>query len=88
VGQQFWARGYYVSTVGRDEASIREYIQKQQEEDKRLDQLSMFHEEPPPQGGARFANRFERFTLFKPPALPGYMTDLSSHLNPREAVEP
>src|SRR5262245_43464773 len=26
VGQNFWARGYYVSTVGRDEAQIREYI--------------------------------------------------------------
>lgn len=44
LGQHFWARGYYVSTVGRDEASIREYIQKQREEDKRLDQLIMFHE--------------------------------------------
>jgi putative transposase len=42
--QHFWARGYYVSTVGRDEASIREYIQKQREEDKRLDQLTMFRE--------------------------------------------
>jgi putative transposase len=44
LGQHFWARGYYVSTVGRDEASIREYIQKQREEDKRLDQLTMFRE--------------------------------------------
>ena len=44
LGQHFWARGYYVSTVGRDEASIREYIQKQREEDRRLDQLTMFHE--------------------------------------------
>jgi putative transposase len=26
VGQHFWARGYFVSTVGRDEAAIREYI--------------------------------------------------------------
>jgi REP-associated tyrosine transposase len=37
VGQHFWARGFYVSTVGRDERVIREYIQKQEEEDKRLD---------------------------------------------------
>ncbi len=44
LGQHFWARGYYVSTVGRDEASIREYIQRQQAEDKRLDQLTMFRE--------------------------------------------
>ncbi len=42
VGQHFWARGYCVSTVGRDEASIREYIQKQQEEKKRLDALPGF----------------------------------------------
>src|SRR5215510_734104 len=39
VGQNFWARGYYVSTVGRDEAQIREYIREQEKEDKRLDQL-------------------------------------------------
>ena len=42
VGQHFWARGYYVSTVGRDESVIREYIQKQEEEDKRLDQLGLW----------------------------------------------
>ena len=33
VGQHFWARGYYVSTVGRDEQAIREYIKNQEEED-------------------------------------------------------
>ena len=42
VGQNFWARGYYVSTTGRDEKTVREYIRKQEEEDKRLDQLRMF----------------------------------------------
>ncbi len=42
TGQHFWARGYYVSTVGRDEASIRQYIQKQEAEDQRLDQLNIF----------------------------------------------
>ena len=41
-GQHFWARGYYVSTVGLDEKSIREYIRKQEMEDKRLEQLNMF----------------------------------------------
>jgi putative transposase len=41
VGQHFWARGYFVSTVGRDEAVIREYIRNQEKEDKRLDQLSL-----------------------------------------------
>ena len=42
VGEQFWARGYLVSTVGRDEAAIRRYIQEQEAEDKRLEQLKLF----------------------------------------------
>jgi putative transposase len=42
TGQHFWARGYFVSTVGRDETMIREHIKKQEEEDRRLDQLNMF----------------------------------------------
>jgi putative transposase len=47
TGQHFWARGYFVSTVGRDAAAVREYIQKQELEDKRSDQLSMWKSEPP-----------------------------------------
>lgn len=39
TGQSFWARGYFVSTVGRDEAVIRNYIQHQETEDRRQDQL-------------------------------------------------
>jgi len=42
VGQSFWARGFFVSTVGRDEAVIREYIQNQEAEDHRLQQLSLW----------------------------------------------
>jgi len=41
VGQHFWARGYFVSTVGRDEAVIREYIRHQEHEDKRIDQMDL-----------------------------------------------
>ena len=41
VGQHFWARGYFVSTVGRDEAVIREYIKRQEDEDRRLDQMEL-----------------------------------------------
>lgn len=41
VGQHFWARGYFVSTVGRDEQMIREYIRHQEAEDKRMDQLRL-----------------------------------------------
>jgi putative transposase len=42
VGQSFWARGYFVSTVGRDEELIRNYIRRQEEEDRRLDQLGLW----------------------------------------------
>jgi putative transposase len=42
VGQNFWARGYFVSTVGRDEEVVREYIRKQEKEDERFEQLSLF----------------------------------------------
>jgi len=41
VGQHFWARGYFVSTVGRDETVIRKYIQDQEAEDKRQDQIQL-----------------------------------------------
>ena len=41
VGQSFWARGYYVSTVGRDEEVVREYIRNQDREEARLDQLDL-----------------------------------------------
>jgi putative transposase len=42
VGQSFWARGYLVSAVGRDEAATREYIRNQELEDQRLEQLKMW----------------------------------------------
>ena len=41
VGQHFWARGYWVSTVGKNEAAVRQYIQDQEKEDKRLEQLEL-----------------------------------------------
>ena len=40
-GQHFWARGYFVSTVGRDEGVIRRYIRDQEAEDRRVDQLQL-----------------------------------------------
>ena len=40
-GRKFWARGYCVSTVGLDEARIREYIREQETLDKQLDQMEM-----------------------------------------------
>jgi putative transposase len=39
VGQHFWARGNFVTTVGRDETIIREYVRPQEQEDRRLDRL-------------------------------------------------
>ena len=42
VGQHFWARGYYVSTVGLNEEAIREYVRSQKEADEKSDQLRMF----------------------------------------------
>jgi len=41
TGEHFWARGYFVSTVGRDEEVIRNYIRRQEDEDRRLDQLEL-----------------------------------------------
>ena len=41
VGEHFWTRGYFVSTVGRDEKVNLEYIRKQEKEDKRQDQLNL-----------------------------------------------
>ena len=42
TGQHFWARGYYVSTAGRDEEVIRQYIKKHERIDKKIDQLDLF----------------------------------------------
>jgi putative transposase len=44
TGQHFWARGYHVSTVDRDEEAIRKYIKEQEKEDRRIDQLTLFDE--------------------------------------------
>jgi len=52
TGENFWARGYFVSTVGLDEEVVRRYIRDQQEEDARLEQLNMTYEEQPPSGGS------------------------------------
>jgi REP-associated tyrosine transposase len=68
VGQHFWARGFFVSTVGRDEEVIREYIRRQAEEDKRLDQMGLWYAATvwwPQNDGAALAtpnSRFERLT--------------------------
>jgi len=42
VGMNFWARGYFVSTVGADEGVVRAYIREQEQEDHRIEQLALF----------------------------------------------
>lgn len=41
TGENFWARGYFVSTVGLDEAMVRAYIRNQEQEDERYDQMKL-----------------------------------------------
>ena len=43
VGQKFWARGYFVSTIGINEQTIINYIQNQEAEDQRIEQLNLFN---------------------------------------------
>ena len=42
LGESFWVRGYYVSTIGRDEEMIKAYIKNQESEDQKLGQLKLF----------------------------------------------
>ena len=41
TGHKFWARGYFVSTVGRDEETVRAYIKNQELQDREMDQLAL-----------------------------------------------
>ena len=41
-GMSFWARGYFVTTVGADEETVRVYIRDQEKEDRRVEQLTLF----------------------------------------------
>ena len=49
--RHFWAEGYYVSTVGLNEATIRKYIQEQERHDVAMDKLSVKEYEDPFKGG-------------------------------------
>ena len=70
LGHKFWARGYFVSTVGRDEETIRTYIRNQEMADKQLDQLQLklATSQSPISRPRVLYNRQWRFP-FKPPAL-------------------
>ena len=39
--RHFWARGYFVDTVGRNETAIKKYIQNQLKEDYEMDQMTL-----------------------------------------------
>ena len=74
VGQHFWARGYFVSTLGRDERAIRAYIRAQEQEDRRQEQLRL--DETATRRMAQVAAQWPRpaalsGSQLKPPALPG-----------------
>ena len=75
VGQHFWARGDFVSTVGRDEQAIRTYIQDQELEDRRQDQLRLEERSHLSGGssgrGAATSKAALSGSQLKPPALPG-----------------
>ena len=48
--RQFWAEGYYVSTVGLNEATIKKYIEEQEKHDIAMDKLSVKEYEDPFKG--------------------------------------
>ena len=52
TGENFWARGYFVSTVGLDEEMVRNYIREQEREEERYEQLTLFGQANPPLGGS------------------------------------
>lgn len=45
-GREFWCRGYYVDTVGKNTRKIQEYIQNQLKEDQVAEQLELELEDP------------------------------------------
>lgn len=72
--RHFWAEGYYVSTVGLNEATIRKYIEDQEKHDIALDKLSVREYEDPFKGGERGkGNRLEQSESQRLEALAGSM---------------
>ena len=49
--RHFWAQGYYVSTVGLNEATIAKYVREQEQQDQMLDRISTKEAENPFRGG-------------------------------------
>jgi REP element-mobilizing transposase RayT len=47
VGQHFWTRGFLVSPVGQNETAVKKYIQGQEKEDQRREQMGLFNDQKP-----------------------------------------
>ena len=52
-GREFWCRGYYVDTVGKNKQKIAEYIKHQLDEDKIGEQMTMFGKDDDPFKGGK-----------------------------------
>jgi putative transposase len=48
--RHFWSRGYYVSTVGLNEATIAKYVREQEQHDQMMDRISVKENEGPFRG--------------------------------------
>jgi hypothetical protein len=69
LGHKFWARGYFVTTVGRDEEVIRAYIRNQELADRQLEHFELISAAQNPNNRPTISkNRLWRFPI-KPPAL-------------------
>lgn len=69
--RKFWAEGYYVSTVGLNEATIAKYIREQEKADTALDRLSVKeYEDPFDRGPGRKWRRFDRPVTGQPTVRP------------------
>lgn len=51
--RHFWAEGYYVSTVGLNEATIKKYIQEQEKHDQGIDKLNVREYDDPFKGNVK-----------------------------------
>jgi hypothetical protein len=69
LGHKFWACGYFVTTVGRDEEGIRAYIRNQELADRQLEQFELISAAQNPNNRPTISkNRLWRLPI-KPPAL-------------------
>ena len=51
--RNFWATGYYVSTVGLNESTIKRYIKEQEKQDQIMDRITTKEYENPFKGNAK-----------------------------------